>query len=45
MRAAAAKTMSVSEKMAQLRSDGRTALIPFICAGELSHNACIPILP
>eukprot|EP00892_Ulva_mutabilis_P003537 jgi/Ulvmu1/1555/UM110_0018.1 len=34
MRAAAAQTMTVSDKMAQLRADGRTAMIPFICAGD-----------
>lgn len=35
MRAAApVARISVSEKMAQLKADGKTALVPFICAGD-----------
>lgn len=40
MRAAAEQTMTVSAKMAQLRADGRTAMIPFICAGAALSDDC-----
>jgi hypothetical protein len=33
MRAAAVQPMSVSDRMESLRSEGKTALIPFIVAG------------
>jgi hypothetical protein len=38
MAATAAKSITVSEQMAKLKEAGKTALIPFICAGARQHD-------
>ena len=40
MRVAAVQPMSVSDRMAALKQEGKTALIPFIVAGTASCSPC-----